>query len=173
MVVRRYRADDRDTARWIQAEAFRRPDTGADRLPPEVAVLDALLDAGDAIDALSFVAVRDQRLIGHVVCSRATVGSEPVVALGPIGVLPAYQRDGVGKALVHSALAAADAREEPLMALLGDPAYYGRFGFVPAGSVGVEAPEEEWGAAFQVRLLHGYDAGLRGPFRYAPAFALV
>jgi putative acetyltransferase len=57
-----------------------------------------------------------------------------------------------------------------LVALLGAPEYYGRFGFRPADELGVIAPEPAWGDAFQARPLTAYPASLAGQFRYAPAF---
>lgn len=169
MLIRRYDADDRGVVRRIHAEAFRRADD-PDAIPPEVGLLDALIDAGDVIAALSFVAVRDTEPVGHVVCSRATVAAHPVVALGPIGVLPAHQRQGVGMAMMHAVLGAADALDIPLVALLGSTDYYPRYGFVPARGLGIEAPNPNWGDHFQVRTLTAHDAATAGPFRYAPPF---
>jgi len=57
------------------------------------------------------------------------------------------------------------------VALLGDPAFYGRFGFVPGRSLGVEAPDASWGDHFQARPLTAYDDSLRGGFTYADPFA--
>jgi putative acetyltransferase len=125
------------------------------------------------VPALSLVAVRNGELVGHVVCSRATVGDHAAVGLGPIGVLPAHQRQGVGAALMHAVLAAADALELPLVGLLGSTEYYPRFGFVPATQLGIEPPDPTWGEHFQVRTLTAYRAGIVGRFRYAPAFADV
>ena len=56
-----------------------------------------------------------------------------------------------------------------MVVLLGEPAYYGRFGFVPASSMRVEAPDPTWGDAFQARTLGTY-AGETGTFRYAAPF---
>ena len=170
VLVRRATAEDTEVVRSIHAGAFER---GDGELPPEVALVDALRRDGDAIDALSLVAVRAGAAVGHVICSRAGVEAHEVAALGPIGVLPEHQRAGVGSALLHAVLAAADALELPLVGLLGSPDYYGRFGFVAATSVGVDPPDPGWGAHFQVRTLSAYDAGIRGRFRYAPAFDLV
>lgn len=166
MVVRRYEPADREDVRLVHRAAF--GSTGA--LPVEVELLDRLIDAGDVIAPLSLVAVRDDEVVGHVVCSRAAVGSYAVAGLGPIGVLPAHQGQGVGLALMHAVLAAADSLEVPLVALLGSPDYYSRFGFVPAAHLGIDAPAREWGDAFQARALTAYDPGIRGPFRYASAF---
>lgn len=71
---------------------------------------------------------------------------------------------------MHAVLAAADALDEPAVALLGDPAYYSRFGFVAGATLGVLPPVLEWGRHFQVRSLNAWDDTLRGTFRYAQAF---
>ena len=175
MIVRAQRADDYEAIRHVYLEAFRRPRFRPPRspgsVPPEVPLFEALWEHGDAIPGLSFTALVDAAVVGHVTASRATVGADPVVALGPIGVLPAHQGAGIGSALVDALLAAADAADVPLVGLLGAPDYYRRFGFRPSAELGVLAPEPGWGDAFQVRLLNAYTASVVGPFRYAPAFA--
>jgi len=167
MIVRRYESGDREVVRRIHAEAFGKGDDAT--VPSEVGLFDALVDAGDAIDQLSFVAVRADAPVGHVVCSRATVAAHPVVALGPIGVLRNHQRQGVGSAMMHAVLGAAEALDVPLLVLLGSTDYYRRFGFRPATELCVEPPEE-WGDYFQARTLSAYKPSIQGRFRYAPAF---
>ena len=169
MLIRRYDRADREAVRRIHAEAFARPEDPSDT-PVEVGLVEALTDAGDVVPALSLVAVRGSELVGHVLCSKATVGDHPVVGLGPIGVIPAHQRQGVGDALMHAVLAAADALELPLVGLLGSTEYYPRYGFVPATELGIEPPDPAWGDYFQVRSLTAYRASMVGRFRYAPAF---
>jgi len=170
VVVRRQRPDDYDAIRRIYTEAFARPEN-AESVPLEVGIFEALCEAGDALPELSFTALEEDDRVGHVTASRATVAAEPVVAVGPIGVLPDQQGRGIGTALMEALLTAADAAGVPLIVLLGSPQYYGRFGFRPAEELGVLAPEPSWGAAFQARPLTAYRPALAGPFRYAPAFA--
>ncbi|ONI83325.1 GNAT family N-acetyltransferase [Saccharothrix sp. ALI-22-I] len=126
-------------------------------------------DAG-WIPALSLVAEVDGEVVGHVVCTRGTVDGAPALGLGPLSVLPAKQRTGVGKALMHTVLGAADALGEPLVVLLGDPAYYSRFGFRLASEYGITPPVADWAPYFQVRTLTAYTPALTGPFRYAAPF---
>ena len=174
VLVRRETSSDTAAARRVVAEAFARdPRTGSpvSGEPVEVRLLDQLRASDAWVPALSWVAVDDGAVIGHAVCTRAQVGSTPVVALGPIGVRPQRQRTGVGSALVHALLGAADALEVPLVALLGDPGYYGRFGFRPSTDLGVLPPDPAWGRYFQVRALSAHDGGVRGTFRYAQPFA--
>ena len=151
----------------MHTAAFGQPDSGT---PVEAPLVDALREDGVVVAALSLVALDGDDVVGHVVCSRGQVGERPALGLGPLGVLPAHQRRGVGQALMHGGLAAADALQEPAVFLLGDPAYYGRFGFVPARSLGVAPPEAGWADFFQARALSAWDGSLRGTFRYAAAF---
>ncbi|MGI9610705.1 MAG: GNAT family N-acetyltransferase, partial [Acidimicrobiia bacterium] len=110
---------------------------------------------------------------GHVVCTRAHVGSDPVLGLGPIAVRTALQRRGIGSALMEGIISAADQREEQLIGLLGAPGYYRRFGFIASTEFGIDPPVSEWGKAFQVRTLDAYDLTTRGTFRYAEPFDRV
>ncbi|MBO3748741.1 N-acetyltransferase [Streptosporangiaceae bacterium NEAU-GS5] len=170
MYVRRESPQDVAAVRAVTAAAFAAPDRP---VPAEVTLLDALRDSKEWLPRLSLVAAVDGEVAGHVVCTRGHVGGAPVLGLGPLSVTPGRQRQGVGLALVHAVLGAADALEEPLVALLGSPAYYGRFGFRAAADLGIAAPDPAWGAYFQVRTLNAYDAGLTGAFAYAPPFDAV
>lgn len=117
----------------------------AARTPPEAALVDALRTSRDWIARLSFVAVDGRTVVGHVVCTRARLGrDQTVLGLGPIGVLPRHQGAGIGHALMHAVLGADDAMDEPLVGLLGEPAFYRRFGFQAAANVGVEPPDPSW-----------------------------
>jgi putative acetyltransferase len=93
-----------------------------------------------------------------------------VLALGPLAVRPDSQRRGVGSALMHAVLRAADALDEPLVALLGSPAYYSQFGFRPSGEYQIVPPRPEWRPHFQVRVLAGYRPSVRGMFTYPAPF---
>lgn len=162
MLLRRERPADVEQVRQVTTAAFRRD--------LESRLVDALRDDPAWLPALSLVAVEEDEVLGHVLLTRARVEDAQVVALGPLSVRPDRQRTGVGSALVHAVLGAADALDEPLVVLLGHPDYYPRFGFRPALELGVEPPEPAWGAAFQARPLTAYRAGLRGAFRYAQPF---
>ena len=106
----------------------------------ETRLLRALRDDAGWISTLSMVAECEDEVIGHVVCTRGRLGVLEALGLGPISVLPNRQRRGVGSALMHAVIGAADACGERLIALLGDPGFYSRFGFVPASEHRVDAP---------------------------------
>jgi putative acetyltransferase len=170
VIVRPQRNDDYEAARTIYTEAFRRPES-PDAIPLEVPLFEDLWEAGDVLPAFSFTAETGKRVVGHVTASKATVGADSIVAVGPIGVLPEHQGMGIGSSLMHALLTAADVAHVPLIVLLGSPQYYNRFGFRPAEQLGVTSPEASWGDPFQARPLTAYASLIAGPFQYAPAFS--
>lgn len=166
VIVRRERPSDRAAARAVQAAAFDR----GEGEPIEARLLDELRGCDGWLPALSWVAEVGGEVVGHSVCTRGHVDHVPCVGLGPIGVLPDAQRAGIGSALMHATIGAADALGEPLIALLGDPGYYARFGFLPSTALGIAAPDSEWGNYFQVLTLTAWTGSITGSFRYSAPF---
>ncbi|MGH8574056.1 MAG: GNAT family N-acetyltransferase, partial [Gammaproteobacteria bacterium] len=80
-----------------------------------------------------------------------------------------HRGQGVGQALMHAVLGAADALDEPLVALLGEPGYYHRYGFRASSQYGIAPPDPQWGDYFQVRTLSAYRP-TTGTFAYAEPF---
>jgi putative acetyltransferase len=167
MFLRRERPADRTAIYAIHAAAFAREDG---QVAPEAHLVDGLRDEGDILPACSIVAESGNELVGHVVRSRVTVDGYPLLGLGPLWVLPSQQRRGVGGALMHAVLAAADALDVPAVVVLGDPGYYRRFGFELAAPIGVHPPQPEWAKHFQIRRLTAWTNTIGGMVRYATAF---
>jgi putative acetyltransferase len=166
VLIRRETPDDIATIHAVTAAAF--TDTGTN---VEAPLVDELRADPGWLPALSLVATdNDGAIVGHVVATRARVDEFPVLGLGPLSVHPSHQRRGVGSALVHALLGAADALDEPLVALLGNPAYYHRFGFRLSAEFGIRPPVAEWQPHFQVRTLTAYSPSIRGTFTYAAPF---
>lgn len=119
---------------------------------------------------VSLVAAVDGAVVGHVVCSPVAIDGRThplAMGLGPVGVLPAHQRRGVGAALVGAAVERCRDLGASVVVVLGDPAYYGRVGFVPAAPLGLTYPHPGAEAHFQARVLR---APRPGVVRYHPAF---
>lgn len=167
MIVRRERPADHAAVREVHRAAF-----GGDGRTDvtEARLVDELREDPGFLPHLSFVAVDDSRIVGHVIATRGWLEplGVPALGLGPLGVHPDAQGHGVGTALVHSLIAVAEACDEKLVALLGAPAYYGRFGFLRSTELGIAPPDPAWGEHFQARQLNG--PTLAGTFRYADPF---
>lgn len=175
VLVRRELPPDAAAVRAVTAAAFAGAPYSAPPIEPDgapgEATLVGLLRADAAwIPELALVASVGDEVVGHVVCTRASVGEAAALVLGPLSVHPDHQGRGVGSALVHTVLGAADALGEPLVVLVGDPRYYSRFGFVPGVSLGVESDDPAYAAFFQVRPLTAYEPSLRGRFAPPPPF---
>lgn len=99
------------------------------------------LVAGEAfVPQLSLVAVAENRIVGHVLFTRARAGTVDAVLLAPLAVAPDRQHRGIGSALVRDGLERAGAIGFGVALVLGDPAYYPRFGFEPAEPHGIMPP---------------------------------
>ena len=166
MLIRVERPEDVAGIAAVLADAFGRP--GESKTPSEVGLVAALRESDSWVASQSLVAVEGDLIIGHCLCSRAFVDETPVLALGPIGVRQDWQGRGVGSALVRQAIDIAIDMGEELIGLLGDPAFYGRFGFVAASDLSIESPDPAWGRAFQARQLG--DSPVTGRFEYAAPF---
>jgi predicted N-acetyltransferase YhbS len=94
-------------------------------------IVAALRNAGAL--TVSLVAEVDQQLVGHIACSPVAIDAKAGewFGLGPVAVLPDRQGQGVGGALVKACIEQLRSRSAAGIVLLGDPGYYGRFGFAP------------------------------------------
>jgi predicted N-acetyltransferase YhbS len=137
--------------------------------PIETNLLRELFESPAYLPELSIVAESEGVVVGHVISTRATIGDESSLGLGPIAVSPNRLGQGIGSALMRTTIDRATALGESTIVLLGDPAYYERFGFVRADVLGIEPPED-WGRHFMVLpLIEGPLP--QGPFAYAEPFS--
>lgn len=179
MLIRQERPSDAQAIRAVTAAAFEKVEHSAapvepDGVPGEATLVGWLRDDPGWVPELSLVAEAGSgsgtEVVGHVIATHGHLADRPALGLGPLSVVPAHQGRGIGSALMHTLLGAADAMGEPVVVLLGDPALYSRFGFVPAGGLGIEAPDPGWGDYFQARTLRAWRAQYAGRFRYAASF---
>ena len=110
----------------------------------------------DAVTAISFVATIERRVVGHAIFTRCGVSGQSVdvALLGPLAVAPAWQRQGIGSAIVRAGLRRLEDAGVIRLYVLGDPDYYGRLGFLPESLV--EPPfslPAEWVGAWQSQCL--------------------
>jgi putative acetyltransferase len=144
--------------------------------PQEARLVAALREMGSI--TLSLIALLDEGVTGHVLFSPVTLEPEITkvrgAGLGPLAVSPAYQRSGIGGQLILAGLEELRRDGFDLVVVLGDPAYYARFGFEPAVHYGARctfpAPVEDF---MLLELSPGVLQGWQGLVRYPPEFDKV
>ncbi len=172
IVIRSEQVDDHAAIAEVNREAFGQED--------EPRLVAALRDAEGFDPQLSLVALRDDGVVGHILFSPLDIvkdgGEVPAIAralaLAPMAVRPAYQRQGIGSALVRAGLEACRRAGHRIVVVLGHAEYYPRFGFTLAGEHGLRAPFEVPDEAFMVLSL--VDGGLddvAGVVRYPAPFS--
>jgi len=130
---------------------------------------------GSAVPYLSLVALLSSEIVGHIFFSPAFIdcrAAPPAAQLSPIAVDPSHQGRGIGSKLIQTGLQECASLGWKAIFLLGDPAYYSRFGFVMASPIGLEYENPSFAPDLQVvQLEPGILDGCRGTVRFHPAFA--
>jgi putative acetyltransferase len=124
---------------------------------------------------VSLVAEQGSQLLGHIAFTPLTLGTHRSpcagAGLGPMAVVPARQRQGVGSLLVRSGLGQCRLIGIQWVVVVGHPSYYPRFGFVPASRFGIRCAYEVPDEAFMATELDvGALRGVSGTVHYEPEF---
>lgn len=128
------------------------------------------------VPRLDLVALEGDKIVGNIMYSRANVmddsgGNTEVLVFGPLSVLPEYQGRGIGSLLVRRSMELAREMGFRGICIFGSPAYYRRFGFVPAARFHILPPDGNPMDAFQaVELAPGGLEGVTGWFAEDPVF---
>jgi putative acetyltransferase len=124
---------------------------------------------------ISWVAVRDDVIVGHILFTPVTITSDGdtyrALGLAPMAVLPDYQRSGIGSRLVQAGLEACREAGVEVIVVLGHPEYYPRFGFEPASRHGLRCEYDVPDEVFMALELRPGALAERGDLvRYHPEF---
>lgn len=171
MQIRSSRDDEREVVRATHFAAFAA--AGAREATSVSGLAVDLLSDPSAQPGLSLLAERDGEIVGSVLFTPVRIdgpGETPAAAiLCPLAVMPDAQRSGVGEALIEDGMHHLEAAGTALVFVLGDPGYYGRFGFEPAFPHGLRPDDEiAMPEAWQVReLVAGSLEGAEGIVRCA------
>ncbi|NPV74910.1 MAG: N-acetyltransferase [Anaerolineae bacterium] len=144
--------------------------------PAEASLVDALRARRAGI--LSLVAELDGAVTGHIFFSAVEIkwphGVFEAAGLAPMAVLPEFQNQGIGSALVRRGLEELRRMRLPAVIVLGHPEFYPRFGFAPASRWGIRFPLEVPDAAFMtLELQPGALQGVSGVAHFQPEFDLL
>jgi putative acetyltransferase len=136
--------------------------------PAEAELVDRLRADGEV--AISLIAEESDGIMGHVLFSRMSAPF-PALGLAPVAVDPAWRRQGIAARLIEDGLAKARDTGWRAVFVLGDPAYYRRFGFDVGLAAGFSSPYA--GPHFMVRALTDALPALAGSVDYPKAFAAL
>lgn len=156
MQIRSERANDWPAIRALIARAF-----GQEQ---EADLVDALRTSGHL--SISLVAEDASCLVGHAALSQLQ-SPKAALALAPVAVVPDRQRSGIGSALVRAALDEARRLGNHSVFVVGDPAYYSRFGFSPELGATFQSP---YAGPYFMALMLTQALPTPAPVIYADAF---
>jgi len=123
---------------------------------------------------LSLVALLEREVVGHILYTPASVEGVTGAALGPMGVVPERQHQGIGTTLVEIGNRLLAERGCPFIVVLGHPTFYPRFGFVPASTHGITCVWKVPDNVFMVRVLdHRLLQRVRGLANYREEFTVL
>ena len=161
MSIRTATPGDRAAIRLVEEHAFGQK--------MEAGLADALVESGDTV--MELVAEEDGQVVGHILFSRLFVQNGgktfAAVALAPLAVEPSFHGSGIGGALIREAHVRLKQAGEKLAIVLGDPAYYGRFGYAHDRA-------QKFESDYQCDALQAVawgEAPESGKLVYAPAFS--
>ena len=161
--IRSATARDRRAIRLVEEHAFGQQ--------AEAGLVDALVEAGEVV--VELIAEEEGQIVGHILFSRLYVDDGgtlfSAVALAPLAVEPSFHGTGIGGALVREAHIKLRYAGEKLAVVLGEPAYYGRFGYAHERAA-------KFASAYQSEALQALawgDAPETGQLVYSSAFGLA
>ena len=165
LIIRQEASADAAAIRYVNEQAFGQTE--------EANLVEALRRKGAF--TLSLVALLADQVVGHILFTPVKIESADssfeALGLGPMAVLPAYQRKGIGSRLVQAGLEECRRVGHQVVVVVEHPEYYPRFGFLPAKRFGIRYEEEVPEEVFMVlKLREGALAGRSGIVRYQPEF---
>jgi putative acetyltransferase len=168
VTVRAERKEDIEAIDKVNRKAFGQEE--------EVVLVQRIRDSSDFIPELSLVAVKDSRVVGHILFSQIHIdtaeGDVAALSLAPMAVLPEFQNTGIGSQLVGIGLEKCQTLGHSIVIVIGHPEYYPRFGFVPARKMGLDLPFSVPDEAFMVcELVPATLDGIDGMVIFPPEFA--
>ena len=157
MIIRQERPEDYDTVYHVVKEAFENAEYTDGNEQNLVAVL---RKSKSFIPELSLVAVEDEKIVGHILFTKAVVQGVEVLALAPLSVLPDYQNSIAHKLGYEYSV------------VLGHSKYYPKAGYIPASECGIKALFEVDDESFMALNLNGSQNKLNGAIEYDKAFGI-
>ena len=135
-------------------------------------LVNALRKSDSYIPELSLVAEIDGKIVGHIMFTKLKIGNQVQLALAPLSVLPDYQKQGIGTALIQEGHTRARALGYEYSVVLGSEKYYPRTGYLPAKNYGIFAPFNVPDENFMACKLSEDAPAISGVVQYAKEFGI-
>lgn len=132
----------------------------------------ALRNSNNFIPELSLIAIKDNKIIGYILFTKIEIDGYEELALAPLGILPEYQRQGIGTKLIEEGHKRAKELGYHYSIVLGSEKYYPKFGYIPASEYGIIAPFEVPNENFMAIKLNDTNEEITGLVKYAKEFGL-
>lgn len=169
MQIRQERPEDYDAVCEVVKKAFESAEHSDGNEQDLVA---ALRKTQEFIPELSLAAEVDGKIVGYVLFTKLGMGAHTELALAPLAILPEYQKQGIGTALIQAGHKIAVGLGYHYSVVLGSETYYPRTGYVPAKEFGIEAPFEVPDENFMAVKLCEYLESVEGVVKYSDAFGI-
>jgi putative acetyltransferase len=164
MLIRDEQRDDQDGVYAVNESAF--------ETPAEAKLVARLRERARPI--ISLVAENDGEVVGHIMFSPVSLSDHPglkIMGLAPMAVAPAFQRKGIGSALVRAGIEKCKELGFGALVVLGHREFYPRFGFLPASRFGIESEYDVPDDVFMaMELQPDYLEDATGTIEYHDAF---
>ena len=135
-------------------------------------LVNALREGDSYIPELSLIAEIAGKIVGHIMFTKVKIGDQIQLALAPLSVLPEYQKQGIGTALIKEGHARARALGYGYSVVLGSEGYYSRTGYLPAKNYGIFAPFDVPDENFMACKLSENAPVVYGIVQYAKEFGI-
>lgn len=169
MIIRTEQPTDHENIYSVVKTAF---DTAEQSDGNEQNLVNALRTSSAFIPELSLVAEENGKIIGHIMFTKLQIGTETILALAPLSVLPQNQKQGIGTALVMAGHHIAKKLGYHYSVVLGSEKYYPRFGYLPAETFNIRPPFEVPNENFMALKLQKDAPVVSGIVKYADEFGI-
>jgi predicted N-acetyltransferase YhbS len=169
MIIRQETADEYEVVDSLIKKAFAHAEYADGN---EHDLVSQLRKSEAYIPQLSLVAERNGEIVGHIMFTRATVGDHVILALAPLSVLPEYQHQGIGTALIEEGHRRASALGYGYSVVVGSETYYPRMGYLPADAYGIKPSFDVPSENFMAYRLHDRAPDICGVIKYAKEFCI-
>lgn len=170
MILRTEQPEDYQTVYDVVKRAFSSAQSSDGN---EQDLVNALRKSSAFLPQLSLVAEVDGKVVGHILFTKVRIGNDvEALALAPLSVLPEYQKQGIGTALIHQGHAVAKELGYHYSIVLGSEDYYPRFGYLPAEAFGIRPPFAVPSKNFMACKISENAPAVLGVVKYAKEFGI-